>query len=116
MVKLTKKWKRVPTPEERNHFLCKLSEASWGCVELRCQRVCGFRPGGRWRRNAWNARCFIRIPGIFDDTGFAEKCGPDRMSEAAARRDAERLAVEMLQDIQDGTKALMVQHGMDDSD
>ena len=40
--------------------------------------------------------------------------GPTRKSVAAARRDAERLAVELLLDIRDGTKLLMAKYGVDD--
>lgn len=79
------------------------SSASWGSIYLLCDCRVPYDSQNRW-------------VGIAMINYVHQKVGPVRKSIKAARRDAERLAVELLRDIRDGTKVLMEQYGMGEDD
>ena len=81
-VKLTKEWKRHG----------KSYDAKWNRTLLMCS--CGCHRG----QDSWRGQATM---GIF------HRGGPDRETVAAAQRDAERFAVEILLDIRDGTEVLL---------
>lgn len=89
-IKLTKRWKRKPHS--------KSSDAAWKGIYLLCYRCVG--------EDMWVGYASMGV--------IHKLTGPTRKSVAAARRDAERLAVELLLDIRDGTKLLMAKYGVDD--
>jgi len=64
----------------------------------------------RDKRMVWVGYAFL------DHFATSVRIGPIRRSVRAARRDAERLAIELLCDIRDGTKALLTSHGIGESD
>lgn len=90
-IELTRKWKRKPHSRS--------SDAAWKGIYLLCYHCVGLPY--RWVGQA-SLGTIIGRP------------GPTRKSVAPARRDAERLAAELLLDIRDGTKALMAKYGVDD--
>ncbi len=95
-VKLTKKWKRRP----HSHSF----DAVYGYIYLRCYHY----PSSMFK-NGWAG-----IVRIYDCK--TERIGPIRKSIKAAQQDAQRLAVELLRDIRDGTKALMDYYEMGEDD
>ena len=88
-LKLTRKW--IPVMRDS-------SVAECGSICLRCNPVPILLCRNNWRGKA--------------SMGEIERAGPRRRSITLARQDAERLAVELLRDIRDGTKAIMEQYGM----
>ena len=90
-IELTRKWKLKPHGSQS-------SSAGWKGVYLLCYHCVGLPD--RW-------------VGMAALGAVHELTGPNRKSPAAARQDAERLAVELLLDIRDGTKALMAEYGVD---
>jgi hypothetical protein len=98
---LDKKWEYPST-------LSRSSQALWKHMVLVCRHIglysvdCG-QNNERWIGTVWLA------PGL-------ERRGPQRTSVKEARRDAERLAVELLHDIRDGTKKLMETYGIGEDD
>lgn len=92
-IQLTRRW------ENRIHS--RSSTAGWKGVYLVCEPVL-WTKGQYWRGQAY--------------AYGHRKAGPKRRSVAKARRDAERLAVELLIDIRDGVKVLMAKHGIDKDD
>lgn len=91
---LTRKWEY-----DRFHH-----SAMFGDIYLQCIDMSRFYSEKRWAGIA-----------ILNSVGI-QKVGPNRMSIRAARRDAERLAVELLRDIRDGTKALLASYNMGEDD
>ena len=90
-IELTKRWKRKPYSNS--------STATWKGIYLLCYHCVGLP-------DKWVG--YVSIGSIHRLTGS------NRKSVAAARRDAERLAMELLLDIRDGTKALMAEYGVGD--
>lgn len=90
-IKLTKRWKQQPN---------SLTSIAW-CRNIKLQ--CKYE---HWLSS------FHSIVSLMD----IERTGLTRKSAKAAQQDAERLAVELLLDIRDGTKALMEQHGISEDD
>ena len=88
-IELTRRWKRKPHSRS--------SDAVWKGIYLQCYHS---------RPDIWVGHVSMGV--------VHKLTGPTRKSPAAAQRDAERLAVELLLDIRDGTKAIMAQYGVDD--
>ena len=92
---LTKKWK--------NRAHSRSSDAMYGVVHLHC-----YCYPSSLLKNSWS--------GIATIGGFDQRTGPISKSAQAAKHDAHKLAIELLKDIRDGTKALMTLYdvGKDD--
>lgn len=109
---LTKEW------EQSSHG--HSSSAEWKNIDLTCRYFlgaskvvpCHCRAFKRWLQTDAQTR-FVRFTG-HASLGRIHRDGPNRKFLSAARRDAENLAVEILLDIRDGSKALMAKYGMDD--
>lgn len=97
-IQLTKKWK------QRSYSYS--SDASYGHIHLECYHFLPSIAGP----NRWYGAASTRLH------EWIERIGPIRKSPKLAKQDAERLAVELLLDIRDGTKALMEQYGIDKDD
>lgn len=100
-IKLTKKWKQLFSPIPN---LGKSSDAVWNYIYLRCLR----RPYCGGIRDEWVGMATLGT--------INTRVGPTRRSITLAQQDAERLAVELLRDIRDGTRALMVEYEMGEDD
>lgn len=92
-MKLTERWK--------NRIYSLSSDAMCGHIHLQCYHLVGIK-------NQWSGSASISIG--------HKLVGPARKSIKAAQQDAERLAVELLRDIRDATKALMDQYEMGEDD
>lgn len=92
-VELTRKW---------THTIRCSSVAEWKGIKLLC-----YDRGGGWGEHGWAGQASL---------GFIDREGPRRESAAAAQRDAERLAVELLLDIRDGAQAIMAEYGVKKED
>lgn len=111
-VELTKDW------EQSSYGLS--SSAEWKNIDLTCRYFlgaskvvpCQCRDFKHWLQTDAQTR-FVRFTG-HASLGMIHRDGPNRKSLSAARQDAENLAVEILLDIRDGSKTLMVKYGMDD--
>ena len=96
-LQMTRQWYRQ-TPSS-----CTFSGSIRG-ISLICQRL----------PRIWNPReTWIGIASLGP---VHTKRGPDRRSYKLAQQDAQRLAVDLLRDIRDGTKALMDEYGMGKDD
>jgi hypothetical protein len=91
---LTEKWE--------NTWGSYTSCAKFGCIYLQCEEL------SNDRTKLWVGIAYIPY--------LNERIGPHRKSIREARRDAERLAVELLRDIRDGAKALMTEFDMGEDD
>lgn len=115
-VKLTSKWKQLP--------YSSLSNAVWGSIRLRCDYSWyTTRPSanvGSRMLKRWVGEASILCPSCNKHTNIIgtsySRVGPRRTSIKLARRDAEKLAVELLRDFRDGTKNLMKYYNMDEDD
>lgn len=87
-IKLTQKWTNRP--------YSRTSTAGWKNIFLECS-YCYHVRADRWIGSASLA-------------GIHQRKGPVRNSVKLARRDAERLAIEVLLDIRDGVEILMKTH------
>jgi len=94
-IRLTSPWKR--------NLNSKSSIASSGTIALGCEYCFWDKNKRRWIGGA-------------SIMGIHAVRGKPRKSPSEAQRDAERLAVQLLRDIRDGTKALMDQYGMGEDD
>jgi hypothetical protein len=102
-IKLTKRWKRRPHSES--------SDAMCGYIHLKCD----FRIVGNKNQGVNLTKKDLQWAGsasLVQHTRF----GPIQKSIKAAQQDAQRLAVELLQDIRDGTKILMDYYEMGEDD
>lgn len=101
--KLTEKWRH-------NMFH---HGAMFGHIFLQCMKVSNWG-NGHERKTCRPRELWV---GVATLGGIHErKLGPNRRSIRAARQDAERLAIELLRDIRDGTKWLMDQYEMGEDD
>ncbi len=120
-IKLTRKWKDLKPTEclQDNSF------AEWKVIYLSCRSILHFTPyerldartSIRFNEVRWIGQVSIGCSGGNGSNnnplttnikaGVYVKTGLKRMSKEMAQRDAERLAVELLQDILDGAKELM---------
>lgn len=96
---LTEAWNPVC---DRGDPTGKSSVAMWHDVRLASEAL----PSSVWGANRWIGEAMIA------PYGNLRRTGPIRKSAAAARRDAEKLAVELLLDIREAARALMVRHGI----
>ena len=96
IVKLTKKWRKF-LPNSKSYY------ATYGYIILSC-----YHYSDSFGKNQWS--------GIAPINNMSKLVGPIRKSVEAAQQDAQRLAVELLRDIRDGTKALMDYYEMGEDD
>lgn len=75
--------------------------AKWGDIRLTCTRIFG-------NRREWVGGANLNLT--------HRRVGPIRTSIKLAKKDAQRLAVEVLRNIRDGTKALMDKYEMGEDD
>lgn len=104
-MKLTKEWTQNPP----NSKYPDTSLAYFGYITLKCERIGGYLC--RWTSS-------VSTTGECQENGFSmcSRTGPIRKSQGKARQDAQRLAIELLRDIRDGTKALMDYYSMGEDD
>jgi len=107
-IKLTQKWKQCGYG--------KASDAFWNDIYLRCEKdyttnrqvfigTASLHPVERPLGE--KPRIIIQRGGV-----SCKLIGPSRKSVAKARRDAEKLAIELLLNIRDGTDSLIKQYGI----